>query len=45
MHIFEVPADVGDHHVPRRKLNGGVARLEKPFCHTANYIARRLEEG
>jgi len=46
VHILEVPADVGNHHVPRRKLNSRVARLEKPFCHDVTVsIAQRFFGG
>ena len=32
MHVFEVPADVSDHHVARTEFRGGVPRFEEPLC-------------
>lgn len=31
MDVFEVPADVGDHHVAHAELRRGVPRFEEPF--------------
>src|SRR5262249_61774737 len=35
MNVLEVPADAGDHHVPRAELRRRVPRLEEPLRHTA----------
>src|SRR5207237_1196169 len=35
VHVFEMSTDIGDHHVPRAELSGGVAGFESPFSHSS----------
>jgi hypothetical protein len=47
VYVFEMSADVSNHHVPRAKLSRRVSRLERPFCHVeflhSEYIATGAE--
>jgi len=33
VNVFEMSANVGNHHVPRAKLGCGVSRFKNPFSH------------
>ena len=33
MNVLEMPANVGNHHVPHREFRGGMSWFEKPFRH------------